>query len=515
MKNLLLFTVFVTLTLPNIAQQVTNSNNDVYNTVSIGSTVPADSELTLMVEKSASLPVITTNSISAITTTSATCGGNITDDGGASISERGVCYNYLPTPTISNNKTISGTGTGNYTCAISFQMTGALYYIRAYATNSAGTSYGNELTYVPGTQSIPIVFNPDLTYNSVSDINGNVYKTIQIGTQIWMAESLRSTKYRNGDNIPCVVNATEWFNLTSGAYTQEFMPSVIYGRLYNYYAIADSRNLCPTGWHMPTDDEWTTLSDYLGGLDDAGGKLKEAGRTHWTNMNVGATNETGFTALGQGIREASGGNTSKCAIGIFWSSTEKDANYVWTRYTYDYMSRLGRYSYGKKAGLSVRCVKDDNSVDEISVTFNVGGGSVVPSLTVSKNTTITKPADPTKIGYTFAGWYKEASCTNAWNFATDVVTTNITLFAKWTVATFVENRQVTDFKLYPNPAKDKLYINFNSSNLSGAIYDLQGKRVVDIKTGINPIDISNLSKGIYFVKIINSGNIIVDKLIKE
>jgi uncharacterized repeat protein (TIGR02543 family) len=154
-------------------------------------------------------------------------------------------------------------------------------------------------------------------------------------------------------------------------------------------------------------------------------------------------------------------------------------------------------------------------INAYTITFNSDGGSEVTNLTANYNSFINEPVPTTKTGYAFAGWYKETTCANAWNFATDVVKSNITLFAKWTAVTFVENKQVVDFKLYPNPARDKLYINLNSSIISGSIFDLQGKRVVEIITGATQIDISNLSKGVYLAKIITLEHTFVEKLIKE
>jgi uncharacterized protein (TIGR02145 family) len=137
---------------------------------------------------------------------------------------------------------------------------------------------------------------------TVKDFEGNVYKTITIGTQTWMADNLRTTKYRNGDAIPEVTDSSAWINLITGAYcnynnTRNNDTIVSYGRFYNLYAVTDNRNICPTGWHVSTDAEWTTLTDYLGGASVAGDKLKEKGTTHWESPNAGATNEIGFTAL--------------------------------------------------------------------------------------------------------------------------------------------------------------------------------------------------------------------------
>ncbi len=197
---------------------------------------------------------------------------------------------------------------------------------------------------------------------TVTDIDGNVYKTVKIGSQWWMAENLKTTKYRNGNPIPNVTDNTQWGNLTTGAYcnyNNDINYVNTYGRLYNWYAVSDSRNIAPVGWHVPTDAEWTTLTTYLGGESVAGGKLKESGTAHWSLVNAGATNETGFTALPGGYRDLNGicFNLIACG-GFWWSSTEYDTNNALSRYMADYLGLVLRGYYGKTHGFSVRCVKD-------------------------------------------------------------------------------------------------------------------------------------------------------------
>jgi uncharacterized protein (TIGR02145 family) len=138
-------------------------------------------------------------------------------------------------------------------------------------------------------------------FNNVTDIDGNVYSTVTIGTQVWMAEDLKTTHYTDGTPIPYVTDNPEIVNLKSGAYcwfNNEESNKTIYGAVYNWYATADK--LCPVGWHVSTYSDWATLIDYCGGWELAGGKLKEAGAIHWDAPNTGATNETGFTALPAG-----------------------------------------------------------------------------------------------------------------------------------------------------------------------------------------------------------------------
>jgi uncharacterized protein (TIGR02145 family) len=204
------------------------------------------------------------------------------------------------------------------------------------------------------------VFNPDLVYGILTDVDGNEYKTIKIGDQTWMAENLRTFKYNDGTAIPNVKGNTEWAGLTTEAYctynnTTKNDSIATFGCLYNWYAV-NTGKLAPKGWHVPTDAEWTTLIIYLGGESVAGGKLKETGTSHWVSPNVGATNETGFTAL------SSGGRASTfyfiLRMGGWWSATEENVDLAWTRYVYYNNSELARQSFLKDFGISVRCVKD-------------------------------------------------------------------------------------------------------------------------------------------------------------
>ena len=213
----------------------------------------------------------------------------------------------------------------------------------------------------------PITFSPDVTYETVTDIDGNVYKTVTIGTQTWMAENLRTTKYRNGEAIPNVKDATEWKNLKTAAFcdygnTGSKDSIAVFGLLYNWYAASDSRNIAPEGWHIPSDAEWSTLTTLL--VDSlAGGKLKEADIIHWTNatgINAGATNETGFTAIPAGNRsyESAATFASLNYNGFWWSSTEFSATDAWFRVITSGYKSVGRKSHKKFDGFSLRCVKD-------------------------------------------------------------------------------------------------------------------------------------------------------------
>lgn len=206
------------------------------------------------------------------------------------------------------------------------------------------------------------VFNPSVTYGTMTDQDGNVYKTVTIGTQTWMAENLRTTKYNDGTAIPNVTDNDQWSGLSTGAYcnynnTINTDTIATYGRLYNWDAVKTGK-LAPKGWHVPSDAEWTQLTDYIGGLSVAGGKLIEIGTTHWIIPNTGATNETGFTALPGGRRYLNGSFLDFGYVGYWWSATESKAGYAWYRSMYYANSSVNRYNYGKEFGFSVRCVRD-------------------------------------------------------------------------------------------------------------------------------------------------------------
>ena len=208
------------------------------------------------------------------------------------------------------------------------------------------------------------IFNTDLSYGSMSDIDGNSYKTITIGDKVWMAENLRTTKYRNGDDIPNITSDSEWQALSSDAYCNyenetDLDKLATNGRLYNWFAVSDSRNLAPEGWHVATYDEWTLLANYLGGIDVSGGKSKESGNSHWRSPNTGANYSSGFTALPSGRREYTDGSFINIGYnGFWWSSSAYNPDYSWY-YQINYDSEnIIAANFHKQYGFSVRCVRD-------------------------------------------------------------------------------------------------------------------------------------------------------------
>jgi len=197
--------------------------------------------------------------------------------------------------------------------------------------------------------------------NSITDIDGNVYKTVTIGSQEWMAENLKTTKLNDGTPIPNVTDSIAWKTLSTMAYcwydNDEISYKDTYGALYNWYTV-NTNKLCPEGWHVPTHDEWDTLMVFLGGYNVAGDKMKEIGTLHWINTDVDVTNESGFTGLPAGIMMSKGTCRSIGTDGYFWSSTEFDADFAWVHRLDSHSGTLSSFYPLKTGGSSIRCIKN-------------------------------------------------------------------------------------------------------------------------------------------------------------
>lgn len=297
-----------------------------------------------------STPTLTTGSISNITQTTAACTAKIINDGGLTVTARGVCWSTNQTPTVADNKTINGTGIGSFQGDLTGLIPNTTYYVRPYATNSAGTNYGSVISVVP-------------TGNTITDVDGNVYTFVTIGTQVWMDKNLKTTKYRNKDTIPNVTSNTDWPNASIGAYcnyNNDTNNASTYGRLYNWYAVTDTYGICPVGWHVPSDAEWNQLTNYLGGNDVAGGKMKETDTTHWASPNTGANNSSGFTGLPGGLRDYSSGLFYVIEqAGIWWpTSADNNSSRTMDRSISYSSSSVNSFNADKNYGYSVRCIRD-------------------------------------------------------------------------------------------------------------------------------------------------------------
>jgi uncharacterized protein (TIGR02145 family) len=310
---------------------------------------------------------LTTDDINYITCVNACSGGYIIDNVGGSgvLSAMGVCWSTTPNPTTANNKTIDAI-LSDLLCFHSI-LTGlnceTTYYVRAYAINSAGTTYGNEVSFTTPASIDVIVNNTNIAQGLVSDIEGNIYNTIQTGTQTWMAENLKTTKYCDGSPISPGIGApagyTDWFDCGDGNYlwyggaycwyeNDASAYKDAYGAIYNWHAVGTGK-LCPTGWHVPTISDWTTLIKTLGGTVEP---FNEPTSNAMINCSDNSINESGFTYVTHG---------ELCGWGFlmsdfWWSATPMPTE---LRVPYAYiigwvLNSVEPQSYG----YSVRCLKD-------------------------------------------------------------------------------------------------------------------------------------------------------------
>ena len=266
---------------------------------------------------------------------SALIGVLINSDGGSTVTSKGVCWSLHSDPTIADNKTNEGEGTTSFMSDITGLTSNTIYFFRAYASNSIGTAYGDEImaTTLPSSGTIII-----------TDIDGNKYRNVTIGAQVWMAENLKTSRFANGDTIGTTNPATldvgsENIPEYQWAYGGDENNVATYGRLYTLYVVNDSRKVCPTGWHVPSDSEWDDLIKNLGGPDIAGDNIKKTG-------------ETGFNALKGGFRYNDGSFHDIGYIGAFRSSS------AWFRFIEDSSSKVNKSTMDKQSGISVRCLRD-------------------------------------------------------------------------------------------------------------------------------------------------------------
>ena len=260
----------------------------------------------------------------------------------------------------------NGEGTLVYTISGTPNTAGKATFAIDFGGKTCSISVNVDVTQTSGI-NFSSIGNPVGSFqNSVTDAEGNSYKTVTIGTQTWMAENLKVSKYSDGTTIPNITDNTQWRNNTTGAwsyYNNDAAKNAKYGKLYNWYAVSKTtngnKNVCPTGWHVPSDSEWTVLTEYLGGLSVAGGKMKEVGTTSWNNPNMYASNTSLFTGLAGGIRDYNGNYFYIGGYGgYWWSSEENNDLFAWYRNLISNNGNAYRSDEYKINGLSVRCLKD-------------------------------------------------------------------------------------------------------------------------------------------------------------
>jgi len=297
---------------------------------------------------------VTTKAVTTTASSAAICGGNISDAGGSLRIVRGVCWSTNPDPTIeafSTTDTIYSNDLGSYpsfTSIMTGLTAGTKYYVRAYASNQAGITYGNQTTF---TTDVIVV-----------EFDGKLYNSVTLGTQVWFAENLGTTIYNDGQSIPMVHNQIEWNNLESPAYCWFDNDRATYGAtngaLYNWYA-ASKGNLCPVGWHVPSDADWTILSDFMG--VEPGTKIRKPEIIQWTDYPDNIKFSL-FWAVPAGTRDTIIGfeTPGECDPSIsdchWWSSTSASGSEALARWLYSV--ELSGVEFSKKNGYSVRCIKD-------------------------------------------------------------------------------------------------------------------------------------------------------------
>ncbi len=318
------------------------------------------------------LAVVTIAEISDINLFSAIAKVNVISEGDE-ISERGVVYSREPEPTEDDSKIVTGTGAGFFDIQITRLRPQQIYYVRGYAINNSGTAYSAQMVF----STLEVDYS-----GTVTDADNNTYNTIMIGSQEWIAENLRTTKFHDGENtaIPNLTSNTAWAETTSGAYATHGNNSdrkEQYGLLYNWYAVADSRNLCPSGWRVATDTDWTTLSNFIADNTDFGGStvgmaLKSCRQVNsplggdcattihprWEASEVYGTDNFKFAAPGGGNRSSDGSFHGLGSYSNWWTLTQVDENQGYARGLFGSTSHLSRSTSNKKNGFYVRCMRE-------------------------------------------------------------------------------------------------------------------------------------------------------------
>ena len=332
------------------------------------------------------VPSVITDIVTNIDSTTATCGGEVTDDGGANVTTRGVCWSTYPNPTIADSHTIDGSGIGSFTSNITGLNAGTTYYVRAYATNSEGTAYGNEASF-----TTPVFICGTCT---ITDIDGNIYNTVQIGTQCWMKENLRTTRYADGTFILDGTGLYGDVTIPYRYYPNNNANNVpTYGYLYNWPAVMHGassssynpsgvQGICPNGWHVPSDAEWIQLmeyvgfqseyicgnsSDYICGYSPKNIAKALADTTGWNNAtgtcapgnDPSSNNATGFSALPAGLFWNDYQYFGRYAL--FWSATDTYNSTPYQAFGYcveNNYCEVGCFFMNYRTGISVRCIRD-------------------------------------------------------------------------------------------------------------------------------------------------------------
>lgn len=308
------------------------------------------------------VPHVTTSQAKNVTATGADLGGEVTEEGGSPVTERGVCWALFNNPSINDYKQTSGSDTGSFVTTVSGLATGQVYYFKAYAINADGVGYGSAEqfnTTQGGSQSCPglaVLVDPR---------DGQEYPTVQIGSQCWMAKNLNIGEIieLHQDQDPTKYQKWCYGNVSGNCDT--------YGGLYQWEELMQgstqmgAQGICPDGWHVPSDGEWITMIMFLGGYDPSGGKIKEAGYDHWLPPNTNADNSSGFTALPGGMRYTIDSLTYELGMtAFFWTSNGNWDNTATSYWFYHNQGYAYRYALFHHDGGSLRCLQNSSSGKE-------------------------------------------------------------------------------------------------------------------------------------------------------
>lgn len=325
-------------------------------------------------EKEPDLPIVRTIAVTDITSNSAIGSGILDNDGNANSVTSGFTWSESPNPIINSSDSWTGYNhsIGSYSTNISNLTPNTTYFARAYARNSSGTTYGEQIQFTTSSTSGGGGSN---CQSSVTDIDGNVYQVVTIGNQCWMTQNLRTTRFNNGQAIPQVIDNAVWTSTSSAAsasYNNNIANDIVHGKLYNWYAVGSTNGLCPQGWHVPSDDEWMQLELALGmpfdmvhamgprgNAQQVGGKMK-AISSLWSSPNSGATNQSEFYGLPSGLKHHIDGAFDRFGLNALWwtSSTGQLSQNAWYRMLSHDNAAVTRSEFNKRSGYCVRCIKD-------------------------------------------------------------------------------------------------------------------------------------------------------------
>lgn len=362
--------------------------------------------------------LIETNQVTNIGGISATSGGTIIDAGGYDILMKGVVWGLHPNPVLGQNYTADGSGIDSFNSSIVGLAPNTIYYLRAYAYTDQGVAYGQVESFETQNSSLEHL-NENINYEFLQDIDGNTYHTVTIGNREWMAENLRVSKYANGDSITHLSYNSDWANTTSGAwsnYDNNLNNDYPRGKLYNSYAINDSRGVCPAGWRIPRNHEFIELISNVASASD----LTSLSPLYWNEIWPSLTNSSGFSILGSGIRLSSGSFSNVNVMTDFYMETYRydTIDFISGEVDTTFFSRqLDNYfnnpelnlvtSTSKNGGSSVRCIKEIEGVDKVT-------GTIVDNVTsnsadISSNLQGT-PLDPNvEVGFTWVSGHMYSS----------------------------------------------------------------------------------------------------------